>query len=143
MAISRYTNSKSAITPTMTVSIYPPYSFSQSSVYRAPTIKNATTVPTKIKSPTRSLLHLFTEPKVQPVHTQNQNNTDDDEFAHKTDLTHERTLAAVLVKLLAKRVKKTLTPAKMKLCATGRRIRSTAAQILEAGLEARTSRYNR
>ena len=63
------------------------YSFSQSSVYSAPTIKNATTVPTKIKSLTRSLLHLFTEPRVQPVHTQNQNNTDDDEFAHKIDLT--------------------------------------------------------
>jgi hypothetical protein len=63
------------------------YSFSQSSVYSAPTIKNATTVPTKIKSLTRLLLHLFTEPRVQPVHTQNQNNTDDDEFAHKIDLT--------------------------------------------------------
>ena len=63
------------------------YNFSQSSVYSAPTIKNATTVPTKIKSLTRSLLYLFTEPRVQPVHTQNQNNTDDDEFAHKTDIT--------------------------------------------------------
>ena len=61
------------------------YNFPQSSVYSAPTIKNATTVPTKIKSHTRSLL--FTEPRVQPVHTQNENNTDDDEFAHKTNLT--------------------------------------------------------
>jgi len=33
-----------------------------------------------------SLLRFFTEPRVQPVHTENQNNTDDDEFAHKTDL---------------------------------------------------------
>ena len=63
------------------------YNFSQSSVYSAPTTKNATTVPTKIKSLTRSLLRLFTEPRVQPVHTENQNNADDDEFAHKTDLT--------------------------------------------------------
>jgi hypothetical protein len=63
------------------------YNFSQSIVYNAPTIKNATIVPTKIKSLTRSLLRLFTEPGVQPVHTQNQNNTDDDEFAHMTGLT--------------------------------------------------------
>ncbi len=63
------------------------YRFPQSSVYSAPTIKNATTAPIKIKSLTGSLFRLITEPRVQPVHTQDQNNTDDDEFAHKTDLT--------------------------------------------------------
>jgi len=72
-------------------------------------MKNAITLPTKIKSLTRSLLRLFTEPGVQPVHTQNQNNTDDDEFAHKDWPNHERTLTTVLVKLLRKTVKKTLT----------------------------------
>ena len=77
----------STITITVVTDAQGQYSFSQSRVYSAPTMKNATTVPTKIKSLTRSLLRLFTEPRVQPVHTQNQNNTDDNEFAHKTDIT--------------------------------------------------------
>jgi hypothetical protein len=77
-------------------------------VYSAPTTKNAMTVPTKIKSLTRSLLRLFTEPRVQPVHAENQNNADDDEFAHKTRLNHEPTLTTLLVKPLRKGIKKTL-----------------------------------
>ena len=87
MAMSRYTKSNERYNADNDRFHLSSYNFSQSSVYSAPTRKNATTVPTKIKSLTRSLLYLFTEPGIQPVHTQNQNNTDDDEFAHKTDIT--------------------------------------------------------
>jgi hypothetical protein len=50
MAMSRYTKSSSAMTLTMTVSIYPSYNFSQSTVYSAPDRKNAMITPMKIKS---------------------------------------------------------------------------------------------
>jgi hypothetical protein len=41
----------------------------------------------KMKSLTQSLLHLFTEARVKPVHTQNNNDPYDDKFAHITLLT--------------------------------------------------------
>ena len=69
---------------TMAVSILGSYSFSQKRTYKALTIKKAITVPIKIKSLTRSLLHLFTEARVKPVDAQNDDDAYDYKFAHMT-----------------------------------------------------------
>ena len=72
--------------------------------------------PTKIRSFMRSLLHVFTELRVNLIHAQNNNDPYDDEFTHKTELNVALNLVATLVKLPRKGVKKTLTLA-------GRRLR--------------------
>ena len=68
--------------PTMTVSILLLQFFAKQRVQRAYD-KKCDDCSDKNQVTHRSLLRLFTEPRVNPVHTQNQDNTDNDEFAHK------------------------------------------------------------